>query len=206
MSVLIRRFESRDFSAAVDLFDEIWGWELEGDAAEKADLAVLYVAGIIAESNHLAVAEIDGAVCAVVFADVVGLGEVEERSAYLTMAAQAQARLQMSETGRRTLAFYAKLEAVFAGLCEAMLEAGDGWDAEIKLLLTSSACRGRGIATRLTQTVFEALSKNAGSRCMLCTDTHCSWQYYEKTGWRRAAQIDWNDGSGITAFAYRKEV
>lgn len=205
MSVLIRRYEARDLSAAVGLFDDIWGWELEGDAAEKADLALLYVAGIIAECNHLAVAEVDGEVRAVVFAEVNDLVAPDGRAAYLAMASEAQSRLQKSETGRRTLAFYAKLEEVFTELCKTMKAQGDTWDAEIKLLLTDPSCRGQGLATKLTQSVFEALSNCAGSRCMLCTDTHCSWQYYEKTGWSRAAQIEWGDGSGITAFAYRKD-
>lgn len=208
----VRHFRDEDFYDLVAMFDETWGWELKGTDEDKLALATLYIACAVAGSDRVFVAEANGKAVATAC-----LQSVEDRAAfaadtgcdkarYLTLIDQSRKKLAKTEAGRFALDFYKDLDAVNERLIQSLAKDGKPWDAELKLLLTSPNCRGMGLGKMLLQAVFDDLKKFDKRMCMLRTDTHCAWQYYEKTGWSCDAKIDWEDDSDITAFAFRKAV
>lgn len=200
-------FANDDFDGAVAVFDEIWGWELDADApSERENLAVFYVAGALATSNWVQVVRDEQGLRALLCADIRGKADcAHDRALYTAIALEHRRRMQASQAGRWILDFYNKIEAVNADLLGQMNKAGLGWEAELKLLITSPAARGKGCASALVSACFQDAAACGAKWCMLLTDTHCSWQYYEKTGWSLAARKPWSDGSGIVGFAYRKQ-
>ena len=79
------------------------------------------------------------------------------------------------------------------------------WNGELKLLMTSSVCQGQGLGSLLVRETLEEMKARGVMDVVLFTDTHCNWRWYEKTGWRRAAEHDWlYKGETITALAYHK--
>ncbi len=212
-------FTGADFYGVASIFDEIWGWELEGAAqAERARLALFYTAAALASGNWARVvreqpaAPVDdlddaGRVLAFLCADIKGIETpAYDRAGYARLALFYRQALEETAAGREILDFYARIEAVNADLLGQLRSRAMGWDAELKLLITAPAARGRGCAGMLTRACFEDVRANRGRWCMLLTDTHCAWQYYEKTGWSQDARRPWGDDSGITGFAYRKDV
>lgn len=204
-SVVIRPFEDRDFEAVAGMFHETWGWELEGPESVKLDLAAYYVAGIVAKSTTLLVADVGRTAVGCAFlTEKTPREDRINRAAYMTVLKMKAHALSLDAHGRGMLAFYDKLEEVFDALVDRMQEHGKNWEVELNLLLTSCSCRGQGVGRRLVQAVAEHMCRHRQSWCMLRTDTHCDWRYYEKTGWQRAAEVCWQDDSNITAYAYRK--
>ncbi len=214
---LLRAFCDADFAGAAAVFDAIWGWELEGASqSERENLALLYTAGALASANWVQVAveavEKEGEqdeehVKALLCAQINGRGKPShDQALYARLALFYREALEKTAVGKEILDFYEKLEAVNRDLLSDMRRQSLGWDAELKLLITAPDARGKGYARRLVEACFADAAAAGGSWCMLLTDTHCAWQYYEKTGWQRAAQHLWRDGSGITGFAYRKRI
>ncbi len=208
--LVVRHYQDADFDDLVRMFDETWGWELEGDEEENRALAVLYIALALLGSTEVFVAQYEGRVqgvaCLQTSGKSVSSQETYDRAALSFLVQTMTARLKASESGRFALDFYEKIDAVNMRLLEVMRADNLLWDAELKLLLTSSTCRGLGVGKNLMKTVFDCLKAKKLAWCMLRTDTHCAWQYYEKTGWSRSAELVWEDGTDITAFAYRKRV
>ena len=200
-------YSNDDFAGAAAVFDEIWGWELDRDApSERDNLAVLYVAGALASSNWVKVVRDEEGVKALLCADIRGKTDcAHDRALYTSVALGRRRAMEKSEAGRWILDFYGKIEAVNASLLKQMNDAGLGWDAELKLLITSPRARGKGYASTLVNSCLHDAAELGAKCCMLLTDTHCSWQYYEKTGWSLAARKPWSDGSGIVGFAFRKQ-
>lgn len=211
MTLTIRVYEPDDYPCIAKIFDKIWGWELEDDAQLRASLALFYAGAAVLESSRVLVADLDGSVAGVccVKAD----GE-ESCLAYrpdpVLAAALAQSRIGLQKTaaGRQTLEFYRGIDTVNQQLDSVMSEQGLFFDAEIKLLITDPDAQGRGVGRALQKAALEYLSGLGSVRAvMLKTDTHCAWQFYEHTGWTRAAQKDWIfSGEKITAFAYRRTI
>lgn len=207
-------FTDADFVGAASVFDAIWGWELEeADDDERGALALLYTAGAVAGANWVRVirSEAEGEVLALLCAAIKPEAPPEtaasqhDGSRYAALALHYREALSQSAAGRRILDFYAQIDAVNAKLLGELKAKNLGWDAELKLLITSPAARGKGYASRLVEDCLHEVVARGGRWCMLLTDTHCAWQYYEKTGWHQDARCRWEDESGIIGFAYRKD-
>lgn len=211
--VTIRAYRDDDFVDLARMFDDTWGWELTGTPEENMDLASLYVALALLGSDIVYVAEIDGKVEGVACLQVTQASNESKKSfkqydvnTYAIVAQTLGESLKTSEAGRFALDFYRRLDAVNTILVERLEQKNVPWDAELKLLLTSPACRGKGVGKGLVASVFEDLKDYGMKLCMLRTDTHCAWQYYEKTGWERAVEYDWPDEEDLTALSYVKAV
>lgn len=211
--VSVRLYRDEDFGDLVRMFDETWGWELKGPKQENVALASLYIALALIGSDVVYVAQIDGKVQGVAclqFSQKQKTESVDSRgydvSSYMLVAQSLQKQLQQTQTGRYALDFYERLEGVNGILLRKLRENSVDWDAELKLLLTSPQSRGQGVGKALVEQVFDELRRRKTKTCMLRTDTHCAWQYYEKTDWRRAAEYVWPDEADLTALAYVKAV
>lgn len=211
--VLVRAYQDKDFSDLAHMFDETWGWELKGCAEENFALASLYIALALIAADCVYVAEVDGKVQGVACVQIpnkagvacTGLREYDA-AAYMLTVQMLEEKLRQSETGRFALEFYNRIDGVNAILLKKLAENSVDWDAELKLLLTSPDCRGKGVGKALVTEVFAELRRRCIKVCMLRTDTHCAWQYYEKTNWKRGAEYDWPDEKDLTALAYVKAV
>lgn len=202
---LCRAYRDEDFDALVGMFHETWGWELQGDEREQLTLANLYIACALVQSDWVYVIEEHSQVQAVVCVDFRETAhKAVDVPTYLSLIQGATHVLNQTTTGQTTLRFYQDIDAINERLAQCMTQRNLSWDAEIKLLLTSPQSRGKGYAKTLMQAVSEELLRRRKSWCMLRTDTHCNWSYYERTGWSKAAEIAWDDGSEMTAYAYRR--
>lgn len=207
MQARLRPYENADFEDLTTLFDQTWGWELESTAEVREDVAELYCAGTVAQSNRIDVIEADGAVRAVLCSHVTGAAlDVVRQSAYLQVAQAARQRLSAHAEGQKALAIERTYEEAFERLIDRLRQQGQAWDVELKLLVTSPAYRGRGFAAQLIDALTAHMRATHASRAMLCTDTHCHWRYYDNTGWHRLATVPWADGSSEKAFAYGKRL
>ena len=211
MSATICAWQDDCFQGVSDLFDELWGWELEGSDAEKRDIADLYIAETLLACNRLRVIKEAGTVAAflgAVFYENPPEGEGLENPQAMRCAALAfESRLKQTAYGRASIAFNDQITAANRQLKADMLGAGLAWGAELKLLMTSSRFQGRGLARSLIDDAFEDMRRRGIDSAILYTDTHCSWRYYEKTGWRLAASRVWShEGDPIRAFAYHKHI
>lgn len=205
----VRTYADSDFESVVRIFDAIWGWELEGDQEEKHTLAAHYIAAALAGSNYVRVAEHEGNVVGIMCAAIDNLTDTTHRpdyATYMMLVAQTRQTLEQTETGRETLAFYKDIDAINADLERSMIRQGQDWQAEMKLLICSPDCQGQGVGKHLVGDLFARLHREHVTWCMLKTDTHCQWQYYEKTGWLMAARQEWPGDSDMTAFAFCREV
>ena len=61
---MISAWQDQDFEGVAKLFDELWGWELEGSEQEKRDISDLYIAGSALASNRLRVIRENGDIAA----------------------------------------------------------------------------------------------------------------------------------------------
>ncbi len=211
--VTVRSYRDEDFGDLVRMFDETWGWELKGSSEENLDLASMYIALALVAADTVYVCEVDGSVQGVTCLQTSMKSALErldnkdyDAKTYFFMAQTLENKLQQTESGRFALDFYERLDAVNEILIEKLSENGVAWDVELKLLLTSPSCRGKGVGKALVTKVFDELRSKAVKTCMLRTDTHCAWEYYEKTGWTRGAEYVWPDEDDLTALAYVKAV
>lgn len=207
----VKRFNHDDFESLCATFDRQWGWELGDDFELRHDLAVHYLAAALAGADIVRVASVDGQTVGVMCAQVADLPSshddgVPDKSRYLSLCALSGQRLQASELGRKALSFYATIDAANAQLEQEMSQSSKYWDAEMTLLLCDAAARGKGVGKALVASLFVALQKCSAHYCMLKTDSHCNWQFYEKQQWELAASVPWPDKSGIIGFAFRKPV
>lgn len=206
----VRAYRDGDFEDLVGMFDATWGWELPADDGVRPLLAQLYVASALLASDTVLVVEDAGRVRAVM---CLGYARRDPRwtvsgdgASLLAVVQTAQRQLQATGAGRRVLRFYERVDAANALLLEELARKSIGWQAEIKLLLTDPAARGKGFGGRLMQAALDAAARRGLTLAMLRTDTHCAWQYYGKTGWEMAARIPWQDGTDIVSFAFVKRI
>lgn len=211
--VSVRAYRDEDFGDLVRMFDETWGWELKGSKQENLALASWYIALALIGADVVYVAQVDGKVqgvaclqCSLEEGNTKGDTRTFDATPYMLVVQSLQEQLRQTETGRFALDFYERLDGVNAILLKKLEENSIDWDAELKLLLTSPECRGKGVGKALVAQVFDELRRQKVKTCMLRTDTHCAWQYYEKTSWRRGAQYVWPDETDLTALAYVKAV
>lgn len=61
---MISAWQDQDFEGVAKLFDELWGWELEGSEQEKRDISDLYIAGSALACNRLRVIRENGDIAA----------------------------------------------------------------------------------------------------------------------------------------------
>lgn len=204
----IRHFRDSDFTAVASIFDEIWGWELKGTQEEKDALATLYVAGNLMQANFVRVAEVDGKTLAVVMGKVfnASLKEGVADSLYSMLLSNARHILGRTMEGKDTLQFYKEIDAVNVKLNEDLKAKRISYQAEMLLLFVSPEAKGKGLGRQLTQSYFDFMKKEGVKTCMLHTDTHCDWEYYQKTGWKVASIRDWQYQDKIRALAFVKDV
>lgn len=211
MNVKVCAWRDDDFEGVAGLFDALWGWELEGSEQEKRDISDLYVAGAVLECNRLRVIRLEGRVVAFlgsIFYDNSVSGEaLYDAQSFRLAAAGMQERLGGTALGRESIDFNDRIVKTNRALEAQMKSRGYVWQAELKLLMTSPAFQGRGLARALIDETLQTMRARGVKGVMLYTDTHCNWRYYEKTGWTLAAEHSWlfRDET-IRGLAYFKEL
>lgn len=211
MSALVSAWSDDCFEGVSGLFSEIWGWEIEGTAAGQKDVADLYTAGVLLACTRLRVIR-EGERTAAFLGSVIDADKeraaaegLKDPAAFAAAAAVMEKRLAATAAGRKSLDFNAGIVEANRILKAKMLEAGFAWQGELKLLMTSPAFQGRGFAGALVEDTFRAMRQRGVKAVILYTDSHCSWQWYEKTGWTLAAEHPWEfEGDAIRALAYWK--
>lgn len=204
----IRSFQSSDFPFLARAVDEEWGWELKGCSPSERDaLAVFYSAAAVGSCNAVFSAVNDeGVPCAFLCAELFSQSiPPKKETDWSHVMAAARAVLEGSAAGREVLDFYGQIAAVNARLLRQVKEAGVSPQAELRFFITAQSSRGLGAGRALLNAFGCHLHEAGVSCCLLFTDSHCNWQYYEKNGWQRAAYERWDcAGQPIDAFAYVK--
>ena len=209
MTATVSAWRDEDFEGVAGLFDDLWGWELEGSEQEKRDISDLYIAGSALACNRLRVVRADGEVAAYlgsVFYENPPQGEgLENPQAFRQAASVFEARLRQTPFGRDSIEFNDRINDANRQLKADMIAKGFVWQGELKLLMTSPRHQGKGFARALVDETLEAMRAAGIKGVILYTDSHCNWQYYKKTGWTLAASLDWSFmNEPIRALAYWK--
>lgn len=205
----IRSFRLPDFPFLAQAMDEEWGWELKDCTQSERDaLAVFYSAAAVGSCNVVLTAVNEEEVpCAFLCAEVFRQDKNDANASHWrSLMTAAQTQLQASPAGREVLRFYERIAAVNIRLLEQVKSKGIAPQAELRFFITAPSARGRGAGKALLTSFGDYLRQSHVSVCLLFTDSHCSWQYYEKNGWRRSAFERWEcEGETIDAFAYVKD-
>lgn len=67
---------------------------------------------------------------------------------------------------------------------------GYEFDSEINLFILSSSLRGQGYGSKLMNRYVEFCKKNDLDKAFLWTTTDCSWQFYERYGFKELRRFD----------------
>lgn len=210
MEIQIRPYQEADFESVVELFDTIWGWELTGPKEERWALATFYCAGAWLKSDMVRVLTADDALAAVAFFNhdapsqdrVVDQPSLTKPAWLLTVFQESLQVLQASTTGQETLTFYERIDAINDQLMMQARANGFSWQSELRLLMTHPRYQGKGFAKKIMFDGLQRLSEQGLAHCMLKTDTHCAYQFYDKTGWQQRAVLPWPKEDDMTAFLY----
>lgn len=209
MSAEICAWQDAYFSGVSRLFDELWGWELEGTEQEKRDISDLYVAGAMLASNHLRVVRQDNQTAAflgsIFYKNPIADQALQNPAAFHQAAVVTEERLRATPLGRDSIIFNECITEANQKLKADMQAKGFTWQGELKLLMTSPLYQGRGFAKLLVNDTLERMRGQGISEVILYTDSHCNWQYYEKNGWVLASEYEWYFREDpIRALAYWK--
>lgn len=182
--VLYRPFEESDFDAIASMLQKIWHTSADDDAYNFLS-ACDDLAYSLSVSTFSQVVVVDDAPCGIVLARA---GQDRSPRAGRWEQAEhdflAQMRRVDPEETERTMAFIRSEHAVNS----AMLEDSALADAdEITLLAVSAEARGMGIGGVLLDAAVSYLSSHGARAAYLYTDTNCSWSFYERHGFTRAA-------------------
>lgn len=208
---MISAWQDQDFEGVAKLFDELWGWELEGSEQEKRDISDLYIAGSALACNRLRVIRENGDIAAylgsVFYQNAPQEQGIQNPSAFRQAAAVMESRLRSTPFGLESVEFNDLINEANRKLKADMIAKGFEWQGELKLLMTSPLYQGRGMARLLIDDTFDEMRRRGIRNVILYTDSHCNWQYYEKTGWTLAAEHEWSfKEEPIRALAYWKTI
>lgn len=193
----IRPFTEPDFATLAELYPPEWrfaGATPEIDAAQgQADLAFLVsccnlrlVAEVIPEGTGKA--QVAGLLLA--RSDALPALPVEDARRWEAVAKEAFAKLE--DIGgacvERITAYVNQLEERARMLEDAAGEAR-GSDNELELFVVGPAARGHGAGSALVAAFEDALRANGQKSYWLQTDTRCTWQWYERHGYVRVADV-----------------
>ncbi len=87
-------------------------------------------------------------------------------------------------------------------------EQADDGDAVIRMLVTAPQARGRGVGTLLVQACLDAARADGCRRVRLSTQPEmaAAHRLYERFGFRRTPQDDWQPHPGLLLLTYRLEL
>lgn len=207
--MVVSEWQDAYFDGVAKLFDELWGWELEGSEREKRDIADLYIAGALLACTRLRVIREQDRTAAflgsVLYENTPEELGLKDPAAVSRAALVIEQRLRQTKFGRDSIEFNERINEANRKLKNEMLEKAFAWQGELKLLMTSPAFQGRGCARTLINDSLEYMRNRGVRAVVLYTDSHCNWQYYEKTGWTLAAEHEWQFmQEPIRALAYWK--
>ena len=225
----IRTFAASDFETLVGLYPPEWRFAGSTSAIDeaqgRADLAFLISCCNLRLVAEVTPKETDAPqVAGLLFArtDAVPPLPAEDVQRWETVADAAFAELEgMGGTCvGRIIAYVNQLEARAKMLEDAAGETR-GADNELELFVVGPAARGHGAGSALI-TAFEDTLRTAGQvSYWLQTDTRCTWQWYERHGYVRVADVPLPPGYSMPdgpachpsdaaepprAFMYRKDL
>ncbi len=190
---VVRPFEAGDFDQVVELYPP--EWRFDGTTPEEAlAQARMDCASMLASCNERLVAVVtDEAggehVAGLLFARIEGLPLPADAAAWEDAADRAGATLAAGgPDARRALAYIEQLAergALLAG------QAGDamGPDNELELFAVGPQARGRGAGNALMAAFERHLAERGARSYWLQTDTSCTWEWYERHGYVRVADV-----------------
>ena len=208
---MISAWQDQDFEGVAKLFDELWGWELEGSEQEKRDISDLYIAGSALASNRLRVIRENGDIAAylgsVFYQNAPQEQGLPDHSDFRQADDVMDSRQRRTPFGLESVEFTDRIKEANRKIKADMIAKGFKWQGELKLLMTSPLYQGRGMARLLIDDTFDEMRRRVIRYVILFNDYHCNWQYYEKTGWPLAAEHKWSFREApIRALAYWKTI
>jgi ribosomal protein S18 acetylase RimI-like enzyme len=78
--------------------------------------------------------------------------------------------------------------------------------AEFRMLAVSPAHRGRGVGSRLVRECLELAARHGASSVVISTKAqmHTAQRLYDRFGFQRSEQLDWEPMPGVELLAYTK--
>lgn len=191
----VRPLEPNDFDALVRLYPP--EWRFAGATTDEDDAqARMDCASLVSSCNLRLVAEVAGPdgsprVAGLLLARVAGLPEQpadegrwhEEQRAARSLLEQAG-----TPVSQRILLYVDQL-ADRAALLEQAAGAARGEDNELELFVVGPAARGHGSGSALVAAFEHALAQTGATSYWLQTDSTCTWEWYERHGYIRVADV-----------------
>lgn len=176
----------RDFEALIDLVPEDWSYGATSEEVYRQVIALM-LAHMLERCTFLIVAEDrQGAGLLGVALGRLGMPTEQEAQPYRELVARLEAQLRETPEGTESLA---QLDAELA--CDDALERAAtphlADDAEYVLFVTSSAARGKGVGASMITRFEDYLQANGARSYWLFTDTGCTYDWYDRHGFKRVA-------------------
>lgn len=189
----VRPFEAGDFDQLVELYPPEWLFDGTTPAEREAQ-ARMDCAGMVSGCNERLVAVVadDGGsehVAGLLFARIEGLPAPDDAQTWEAVAREARGALaQGGPDARRALAYIEQLGERGDLLAEAAGESR-GPDNELELFVVGPRARGKGAGGALMAAFEGHLAERGAHSYWLQTDTSCTWQWYERHGYVRVADV-----------------
>lgn len=195
-STAVRPLEPSDFEALVALYPPEWRFA-GSSAQEDAAQARMDCASLVGSCNLRLVAEVpgpDGApqVAGMLLARVAGIPAPapEDGALWQDLESAARAELEAAATpSTRRILLYIDQLADRAALLEKAAGEARGEDNELELFVVGPAARGKGSGSALIGAFERTLAEQNAASYWLQTDTRCTWQWYERHGYARVADV-----------------
>lgn len=192
----VRPLDPNDFEALVALYPPEWRFA-GSSAQEDAVQARMDCASLVGSCNLRLVAEVPGPdgtpqVAGMLLARVAGMPAPAAEDGAFWQGIESVARAELEALGtpssQRILCYIDQL-ADRAALLEQAAGASRGEDNELELFVVGPAARGKGSGSALVGTFERILEEKGAASYWLQTDTRCTWQWYERHGYTRVADV-----------------
>lgn len=200
-TTLVRPLEPADFDALVSLYPPEWRFAGASPEEELAQ-ARMDCASLVASCNLRLVAEVTGpdgvpCVAGLLLARIADAPEPTAEDAAVWQPVQRAARHELETAGTsaadRILRYVDQL-ANRAALLEEAAGEKRGADNELELFVVGPAARGKGSGSALIAAFERELSDRGARSYWLQTDSTCTWEWYERHGYVRVADVELSTG------------
>lgn len=201
--IAVRPFEPADFDQVVAIMPPEWLFDNLSPAEARAQ-ATMDFAGVLAASNLRLVAQmapdaagvpVPGAtgtapLAGILFARLEGLPGPQDATRWHDVWDRARAILLAGSASARLAARYEEQLGERGQLLVNAAGEAMGPDNELELFVANPAMRGCGAGSALMAAFERRLRELGHAGYWLQTDTTCTWDWYERHGYLRAADVE----------------
>lgn len=181
--VTYRPFVEDDFEAIATIIQETWHTEVPSPEYGYLE-ACNDLSYSLSISTFSQVALIDEKPCGIVLA-CPNASRIRAHKRWFVMSKDYFRRMRELEP-EAAASYWRGIQLADSKNDSLLAESGYDGSTEITLLAVDASARGMGIGSVLIDAAASHLAQEGARRAFLYTDTDCTWQFYEKHGFKRA--------------------